>query len=449
MCKMNLTSALSSHGFRYSWLSALSLSEGPPWSRRWRVLRGTPPWSARVRYDLRTPRGTPRANTCLALSMVVGYGLQRGCCLVAWRHRESAEAVQRRAELVTCVALGGYIRRASPLRAKVASGLASRMPNNSQTSPLTLFPCVSIFAVCLVPLLFSVLCLCFLHPLCMQPGPAPIISMMDRTSKFKRCLAAIFDQTSGDNPPCAWHYNADLFPHVPDFSLEALQSRRQEDFSACRNYTPIAVPSVSFSGMYHVIHIPTTTTTDLNVKYDGCYPEGCIDAYNPALWSDEALSWARGLPQRKPAQEVTDIYLVDSNGHRKYGVTVSQSCNSETVESWDDVILHVTTNQLEAVELHGGSLVRSSSYVCGRCWSWLAGNKCPSWHHAAVGSYPVYSRIRLPLTLSSGGVSNPTTFRFSQLYLGWLCVARYTPIKVSTSILTTRQSTKGCASYHG
>jgi hypothetical protein len=232
-------------------------------------------------------------------------------------------------------------------------------------------------------------------------------------SKFKQCVAAIFDQTSGDNSPCAWHYNADLFPHIPDFSLEALQNRRQVDFSACRNYTPIAVPSVSFSGMYHVIHI-TTTTNDLNVKYHGCYPEGYIDAYNPALWIDEALSWSRDLPQRKPSQEVTDIYLVDSNGHQKYGVTVSQSCNAETVESWDDVILHVTTNQLEAQELHGGFLVRSSSDVCGSCWSWLAGNKCPGCY-AAVGSYPVYSRIRLPLPPKVLSVLEPPKSGFKTL----------------------------------
>jgi hypothetical protein len=121
-----------------------------------------------------------------------------------------------------------------------------------------------------------------------------------------------------------------------------------------------------------------------------------MDAYNPALGSDKALSWSRDLPQRKPTQEVTDIYLVDSDGHRKYGVTVSQSCHPETVESWNDVILHVTANRLEAEELYGGSLVRNSSDACGRCRSWLAGKQCPSCH-AAVGSYPVYSRIRLPL----------------------------------------------------
>lgn len=83
MCKMHLTSALSSHGVRYSWLSALPSFEGPPWSRRWRALQATPPWSSRVCYDLRTPERTPRANTCLVLSITVGCGLQYRDCLIA------------------------------------------------------------------------------------------------------------------------------------------------------------------------------------------------------------------------------------------------------------------------------------------------------------------------------------------------------------------------------
>jgi hypothetical protein len=45
--------------------------------------RATPPWSAKARYDLGTLGGTPSANTCLALSMIVGYGIRCRRCLIA------------------------------------------------------------------------------------------------------------------------------------------------------------------------------------------------------------------------------------------------------------------------------------------------------------------------------------------------------------------------------
>jgi hypothetical protein len=139
-----------------------------------------------------------------------------------------------------------------------------------------------------------------------------------------------------------------------------------------------------------------------------------MDAYILALGKDKALSLPQDLPQHKPSQGVTDLYFVDSDGHWKYGVTVSPSCCPETVESWDDVILHVTMDQLQAEELHGGCLVRNSSVVCGSCLYWLAGKQCPSCH-AAVGSYPVYSRIRLLLPPKVLSVLEPPNSGFKSL----------------------------------
>jgi hypothetical protein len=142
--------------------------------------------------------------------------------------------------------------------------------------------------------------------------------------KFVQCLGSLLE-TTGDKPARAWQYNADLFPHVLDSSMQTLQDIRRTQLKQCENFTSIALPSAFFSRMYHVVHILMTTTDELTIKYDGCYAESYNDPWNPALWKDQALAYSRSLPERKDSQKTMNIYLVDTNGDGQYAASLSQS----------------------------------------------------------------------------------------------------------------------------
>jgi hypothetical protein len=67
--------------------------------------------------------------------------------------------------------------------------------------------------------------------------------------KYKDALMGLFMDTSADNNRQPFEFNADLFPHVPDATIEQICQQKPRLFAKCQNYLVVALPALNISAI--------------------------------------------------------------------------------------------------------------------------------------------------------------------------------------------------------
>jgi len=225
-----------------------------------------------------------------------------------------------------------------------------------------------------------------------------------QTCRYEKLLRSAYNNdTTGDKDPQPWEYDSDLFPHDRGLTDENLRQKIDDAYRGGRNYLAIALPSLFLDRTFHVIHFAALKGPPFVIKYDACYPESHNDPYYPPLLKAEALRWSQALPVNSPKSGPSMFLGIRLTGasHSVPNVFVHQTEGDEpkTVDEWDDLVIHATTDPVEGGEIsaHVTQDVQTWTEACAMCLGPWGGRDCLNCGLTRPTAGTVYSRPCLNL----------------------------------------------------
>lgn len=165
----------------------------------------------------------------------------------------------------------------------------------------------------------------------------------------------------------------------------------------------IALPSLFLDRTFHVIHFVVLKGLPFVIKYDACYPESHNDPYYPPLLKAEALRWSQALPVNSP-KSGPSMFLGIRLIHRDASHSVSQvfvhqtqGDEPKTIDEWNDLVIHATTDPVEGKEISGYVNHKTWTTACAMCFGPWRGRDCLNCGLAIQFGGEVYSHPCLNL----------------------------------------------------